>query len=52
MYGIRTRKGFIALIGKVGTGKTTVVCLLSPKIVEEVAHEFRFDEVERAHLRR
>jgi general secretion pathway protein A len=35
LYGIRHRKGFVALLGEVGTGKTTLIHALLEEIAEE-----------------
>lgn len=35
LYGIRHRKGFVALVGEVGTGKTTLVHTLLDEIADE-----------------
>ncbi len=44
LYGVRTRKGFIALTGEVGTGKTTMLqCLRDFLDHEEIQFAFLFN---------
>ena len=42
VYGIRERKGFVALIGEVGTGKTTLLNRLIDNLNEDVRTAFIF----------
>ena len=42
VYGIKERKGFVALTGEVGTGKTTILCRLIDNMDEKVRTAFIF----------